>query len=174
MKVFLVFVVTADGKVTKWGDPNVKSWSSQEDQKYFSQLIRSAPLVVLGSTTYRADPMKPKENRLMIVLTRDPERYKELEVPGKLEFTNDSPSQLVKKYSEKGYDQMLVAGGPNVATSFLKENLVDEIWLTIEPLVFGSGGSFVTRIKLDIRLNLLSVGRMNDQGTLLLKYAVLR
>ncbi|HEX2395113.1 MAG TPA: dihydrofolate reductase family protein, partial [Bacteroidales bacterium] len=75
-------------------------------------------------------------------------------------------------YKNKGYSEMLVAGGPRVATSFLKENLIDEIWLTIEPHVFGTGGSFVTEEKLDIRLELISTERMNDNGTLLLKYNV--
>ncbi len=172
MKVLLVFVVSADGKITKWGDPNVKSWSSQEDQHYFTRLISSAPLVVLGSNTWRADPIKAKDNRMMIVLTRDPDRYKEFEVTGKLEFSAESPSHLVKKYRKMGYEQMLVAGGPQVATSFLKEKLIDEIWLTVEPVIFGTGGCFVTENPLDIQLKLLSAERWNARGTMLLKYTI--
>ncbi len=34
---------------------------------------------------------------------------------------------------------MLVVGGPHVATSFLKAQLIDELWLTIEPKIFGMG-----------------------------------
>ena len=34
MKTILVFVSTLDGKITKWGDAHVKSWSSQKDQEF--------------------------------------------------------------------------------------------------------------------------------------------
>ncbi|HEX2395601.1 MAG TPA: dihydrofolate reductase family protein, partial [Bacteroidales bacterium] len=130
MKTFLVFVSTVDGKITRWGDPLVRKWSSKEDQEYFSGLIQKCRLVVLGSNTYSADPIRPRENRLLIVLTGKPERYKGLGVPGQLEFIDESPSRLKEIYKNKGYSEMLVAGGPRVATSFLKENLIDEIWLT--------------------------------------------
>ena len=50
---------------------------------------------------------------------------------------------------------MLVVGGPHVATSFLKEQLIDELWLTFEPKIFGTGGNFVTDVKLDINLHLI-------------------
>jgi|GEM_PF-3176891 len=34
-------------------------------------------------------------------------------------------------------------GGAHIATSFLKENLVDELWLIRSPKIFGEGGNFV-------------------------------
>ena len=69
---------------------------------------------------------------------------------------------------------MLLVGGANVATSFLKEQLVDELWLTIEPKIFGTGGNFVIEEELDINLRLLSCEKVNDQGTLITKYAVVK
>jgi dihydrofolate reductase len=174
LKTFLVFVVTADGKVTKWGDPFVRAWSSKEDHEYFSALMKSAPLVVMGSSTFNADPIKPGSGRLMVILTSKPWHYKKLEIPGNLEFTAESPARLVEKYDKMGYREMLVAGGPHVATSFLKEQQINEIWLTIEPRIFGTGGSFVTDSNLDIKLKLLTIERINDQGTLIAKYAVIQ
>jgi riboflavin biosynthesis pyrimidine reductase len=35
--------------------------------------------------------------------------------------------------------QMMIVGGPHAATSFLKDQLIDELWLTFEPKVFGTG-----------------------------------
>jgi dihydrofolate reductase len=61
-----------------------------------------------------------------------------------------------------------------VATSFFKDHLIDELWLTIEPRIFGTGGNFVTEEKLDIDLHLISCEKVNEQGTLITKYAVLR
>jgi len=69
---------------------------------------------------------------------------------------------------------MLLVGGPHVATSFLKEQLVDELWLTIEPRIFGKGGNFVIEDDLDIDLALLSCEKVNERGTLITKYALLK
>ncbi|MDD5362546.1 MAG: dihydrofolate reductase family protein [Ignavibacteria bacterium] len=99
-------------------------------------------------------------------------KYKDSEVLGQLEFSSESPSNLIKRFDKDGYENMLVAGGPHVATSFLKENLIDEFWLTIEPKIFGTGGNFVIEEKLDINLNLISTERVNKQGTIFTKYAV--
>lgn len=47
-------------------------------------------------------------------------------------------SDLVFMLQEKGYKKALVEGGPTLLTSFLKEDLIDEIFLTISPKIFGS------------------------------------
>jgi dihydrofolate reductase len=69
---------------------------------------------------------------------------------------------------------MLVVGGPHIATSFLREQLIDELWLTIEPKIFGMGANFAIDAKLDIDTRLIQYEKVNDQGTLITKYAVLK
>lgn len=39
---------------------------------------------------------------------------------------------------KKGYRHILVEGGPTLLASFLKANLIDEIFLTITPKIYGS------------------------------------
>jgi dihydrofolate reductase len=172
MKTILIFVSTLDGKVTKWGDPFVKHWASQQDQKYFNKIWNDSKLVIMGSNTYNADPIIPSSKHLLIIMTRYPDRYKEHEVPGEIEFSNESPAQLVERFEKKSYNQMLVVGGSHVATSFLKDQLIDELWLTIEPKIFGTGGNFIIEENLDIELHLISYEKVNEQGTLITKYAV--
>ena len=99
---------------------------------------------------------------------------KHLEVAGQLEFTDESPLEINARFKNNGHKQMLVVGGPHVATSFLKEQLIDELWLTIEPKIFGTGGNFATDVNLDINLRLLHFEKANEQGTLITKYAVLK
>jgi dihydrofolate reductase len=174
MKIVLVFVATLDGKVTKWGDPIVTSWSSQKDKEYFREIWNDSRLIVMGSTSFRSTRLKPSPEHLLVVMTRDPSKYKEKEVPGQLEFSDESPSRLAKRFETDGIEQMVVIGGSHVATSFFKDHLIDELWLTIEPRIFGTGGNFVTEEKLDIDLHLISCEKVNEQGTLITKYAVLR
>ena len=116
----------------------------------------------------------PSSNHQLIVMTGHPDKYKSLEIPGQIEFTNESPAKLTARFKSKGHEQMLVVGGPHVATSFLKEQLIDELWLTFEPKIFGTGGNFATDVKLDINLRLIHFEKVNEQGTLITKYAVLK
>ena len=168
MKTILIFVSTLDGKITKWGYPFVKSWSSQEDQDYFKNIWNNNRLIVMGSNTFNIEPVKPTSNHLLIIMTSQPSKYKSYEILGKLEFRDESPVQL------EGYEQMLVVGGAHIATSFLKEQVVDELWLTLEPKVFGVGSNFVTEEKLDINLQIISFECVNKQGTLFTKYKVIK
>jgi hypothetical protein len=38
MKSILIFVTSLDGKVTKWGEPLVRSRSSHQDQEYYKKI----------------------------------------------------------------------------------------------------------------------------------------
>ena len=174
MKKILVFVSTLDGKVTQGDDPFVRKWSSTADQEYFSRLFKDSRLIVMGSNTYNAAPIKSSLNSLMVIMTREPSKYAAKIVTGQMEFTDEAPRQIVTRFEKQGYKLMTVVGGPHVATSFLKDGLIDELWLTLEPLIFGQGESLVAEEKLNIRLKLLSCEKLNDEGTLLTKYAVVK
>ncbi len=174
MKTILIFVSTLDGKVTKWGEQNVSSWSSHQDQDYYKKVLNESRLIVMGSNTFNADTFKYSSDHQLIIMTGHPDKYKSLEITGQIEFTNESPVELIARFKNKGHKQMLVIGGAHVATSFLKEQLIDELWLTLEPKIFGTGGNFVTDVKLDINLSLIHCEKVNEQGTLITKYAVLK
>lgn len=174
MKKILVFVSTLDGKVTQGDDPFVRKWSSKADQNYFSKLWKESGFIVMGSNTYNAAPIKPSPMHLMVILTREPSKYETKSVAGQIEFTNETPRELVTRFSKEGYKMMTVVGGPHVASSFLKDGLIDELWLTVEPRIFGQGESLVSEEKLNITLKLISCDKLNDEGTLLTKYAVVK
>ena len=174
MKTILIFVSTLDGKITKWGDPNIRSWSSRNDQDHFDAIWNDIRVIIMGSGSYKPDPVKPSLNHLFNIMTRQPEKYKNEEVPGQLVFTDESPLQLVKRFEKAGEQTILIVGGAHIAASFLREQLIDELWLTIEPKIFGKGENIVSEEKLDINLRLVSCIRANDQGTLITKYEVIR
>lgn len=174
MKTILIFVTTLDGKITKWGNPNIRSWSSGDDQDYFDTIWNDTRIIIMGSGTYDPNPVKPVQKHHYIVLTRHPEKYIDKDIPGQLEFTFESPKKLITRLEKEGQEELLVVGGPHIATLFLKEQLIDELWLTLEPRIFGIGGNFVIEEKFDINLILLNSERINDIGTLINKYRVIR
>jgi dihydrofolate reductase len=174
MKIILLFVSTLDGKVTKWGDPHVSQWSSHQDHDYFKKIWNESGLTVMGSHTFNAEPLNASPGHQLVIMTGQPEKYKKIGIPGQIEFTNESPGELTARFQKMGHKQMLVVGGPHVATSFLREQLIDELWLTFEPKIFGTGGNFVTDGQMDINLRLIHYEKVNEQGTLITRYSVLK
>jgi dihydrofolate reductase len=173
MKTILIFVCTIDGKITKWGDPMIRSWSSKADQYHFDAIWKKTRVIIMGSGTYNPAPLKADPKHLYIVITRQPSKYKSSNVPGLLEFTNEIPGHIINRF-ENTEATVLVVGGAQIATSFLKAQLIDELWLTIEPKIFGKGANFVADEKLDIDLRLISFEQINEQGTVLSKYNVIK
>ena len=72
---------------------------------------------------------------------------------------------------QKGYRRIAVLGGTQIFSWFFKKNLLDEIYLTIEPVVFGSGlPLFNADVDTVQKFKLASVRRLNKTGTVLLRY----
>lgn len=176
MKIAMVSVSSLNGKITKGQDFNVYSWTSKEDSEFFFSSIARNNLIVMGSKTYEAARkiIKHKKNKLRIVLTRNPNKYLGQIIKGILEFTNESPLELVRRLEDRGYKKMLVVGGGTINSLFLKSKLVNEIYLTIEPKIFGTGKSLIKEENLDASLKLISFKKLNKQGTLLLKYKIVK
>lgn len=174
MKVILIFVSTLNGKITRGDDPEVRHWSSKSDQQYYSEVWKNSRLIVMGSNTWNDNVISLSRNRLIVVMTGQPSLYRDREIPHQLEFTDNSPTELVAKFRNSGTEQMTVVGGPLLATSFLKDSLIDELWLTIEPRLFGKGINLISESALDIRLRLIDLVKANEEGTLITKYSVVR
>jgi len=174
MKVVMAAVSSVNGKLTKGKETNIYTWTSKEDSKIFFSLIEKYNLIVMGSKTYEAarSIIKIRPDKLRIVLTRNPKKYKSNMIKGSLEFSNESPKDLVKRLETQGYAQMLLVGGTEVNTAFLKNGLVDELHLTIEPLIFGRGRNLVLGEDIEGELRLLDAKRLNKIGTLHLVYKV--
>lgn len=175
MKLILVMVSSLDGRTTHDQHVDNHLWTSVEDQEHFKKVIENAPLVIMGSNTYEPakNSMIHKEGRKRIVLTHNPSKYEHEKITGQLEFTNEDPIDLLKRLEKEGYKQGYLVGGSKTNTDFFKKNLVNEIWETLEPRILGKGNGIVSDEKMDIHLSLLTCEKMNNNGTLLLKYSVI-
>lgn len=167
-------VSSLNGKTTNGNDPMIHSWTSVEDQKQFSLLIEKAQVIIMGRNTYEhaKEFMQHRPGRLRVVLTSNPAKYSHQAIPNQLEFSSDFPSVLLNKLSQRGFTQALLVGGATTNTAFLKEHLINEVLLTIEPVLFVMGTSLFAEEATETKLKLLSVEKLNGKGTLLLRYNI--
>lgn len=145
MKIILCMVLSVDGKSTKHNLSD-QSWASSEDQEHLSKLISENNLILMGGKTYELakSHMKLSEGKLRVVVTHSLEKYSEDKVEGQLEFVSGSISEVVSNLENRGFKKMLLLSGENLNKEFFENNLVDEIYLTVEPKVFGSGKGMVS------------------------------
>jgi len=134
MKVILYMAISANGIIAKSDDDT--SWIYQEEWNSYSLAVREAGCLVVGRRTYH-------------ILTKQPEfaEFKDVKLVAvsKDDFETLSPNHLVAHTPKEAlellndFDEVIVAGGGTLNASFMAENLVDEIYLDIEPIAFGEG-----------------------------------
>jgi riboflavin biosynthesis pyrimidine reductase len=99
------------------------------------------------------------------------EKDKEKEKPDLLEFfVNEKPQAILAELEKRGFKKVFVGGGSMINALFFDAGLIDEMWITVEPKIFGTGMRILSDKKRDINLTLKSVKK--DNQTVLLKYGV--
>jgi len=169
MRVLLLAAITLDGKIAR-NDHELSDWSSREDKRLFAKASREAGVVVMGRNTFATMP-RPLPGRLNVVMTRRPPVAAPPDGSEGVEYTSDPPARILERLAARGYETAVVSGGAQIYRAFLAAGLVDEVWLTVEPLAFGAGVSLLGDEPLEVRLALLAVERLGE-GAVHLKYRV--
>jgi dihydrofolate reductase len=175
MKVIMVMVSSANGKITKGDDPDVSSFASREDAIGFQRIRERHRCYIMGSNTFEVSRSKLvlRKGKLRVVMTRHPDKYATEAVPGRLEFTAKDPKAILTSLASRGYKTVLLLGGGTVNTLFLQQGLVSELHLTIEPALFGSGKPLLLEQSLYVDLRLHKLTKLNSRGTLYCIYKVI-
>jgi dihydrofolate reductase len=168
MKITLIMVTTIDGKIAR-NDHQFVDWSSKEDKRLFYRLTRKAGVVIMGHNTFETFS-PPLPGRLHIVITST--TVDKTNIPGQVEYTSASPEEIVADLEARGYKEAALTGGAQVNALFLKAGLIDEISLTIEPLIFGSGLDLFRGADFNVRARLVQMEKLNDEGAIHLLYSL--
>lgn len=164
-KIIAAAAITLDGKIALHRR-HFSSWTSREDKRFLHSFLDTCDVVVVGRQTYET-ARKPLSKRNCIVLTHSVAALKKRS--DNLVFLNPKGADL--RAILRSHKKVAVLGGCLVYTYFLKHNLLDELFLTIEPLVFGRGiPLFAGSSKLPKHFRLLSMKRLNKKGSVLLRY----
>lgn len=157
MKVVLIAVVSLNGKISR-NDSSIIDWSSKSDLEWFKEITKKIGVVVVGRKTFETFK-SPLQNRLNVVMTHNPVRSNRTN----LIYTSDSPLQITKTVEKMGYDHLAIIGGREIFTLFIKEKLVDELYITYEPIVI-DGMDLFNDIGQDVKLKLIEIKILDSQS----------
>lgn len=172
MRIKMAAVISMDGKIKRASVPHRREWISDEDKAYFTRLLDEYDLIVMGRKTYASMALAPQDGKRYVVVTRNPTLYKDRTANGLIDFSKSTPQKIVEKYEQLGHAKLLLIGGSSLYTAFLEANLVDEIDLTIEPIILGSGTNLTDLLASSVNLQLKQQSQLNERGTLLLNLEV--
>lgn len=161
--VTLMMAISADGKIAK--DKNqLADWTSREDKKLFVAESKKHGVILMGENTFNTFP-SPLPNRLNVVFCENPKENQD-----NVKYVSGEPEAVLKELEEMGYESALLGGGCFLNSLFLKNKLISEIILTVEPVLFGSGlPLFDTNTMASLELK--SLDKLND-NTFAIKYKV--
>lgn len=158
--------MTMDGKIAKSSD-HFPNWTSREDKKYFWKVSDEHKVVIMGENTFKTFP-HPLKNRLNVVFTLE----KNSQPVEGVKWVSGEPEKVVEELEKEGHHSAILGGGSNLNGLFLKHKLVDELYVTVEPKIFGDGLSLFSG-DFDINLKLIDIEKIND-NSIVLKYEVIK
>jgi len=161
MKVILMMATTLDGKIAKTSH-HFPSWTSPEDKKLFSRISKRSGVVLMGDKTFFT-LKNPLKDRINVVFTLE----KNLPSQKGVRWVTGDPGKVLADLKKEGFQTVVLGGGANLNSLFLKKKLINEIILTIEPKIFGQGislfeGEFETDFEVD--LELLKIEKLNQNS----------
>lgn len=161
IQVSLIAVLSADGYIARRPDETV-DWSSAEDKQLFVTLTKATGTIIIGSTTYKTLPSKLLGRRVIV--------YSHTSLEG-VETTQEEPEALLRRLENEGVRAVAICGGASVYDAFLRTDLIHELHLVTEPLLFGTGIRLCYE-PLHTRLHLTEHRQLNTSGTVYSHYEV--
>lgn len=173
----LAVVSTEDGFIARESGHAPYEWASAEEQDIFFREVDAADWSIMGRGTHEAAD-KPHRRRIVFsgqVTVPEWRRAAQVWVdPGTI-TVQDLPELVENRHN---FETGLILGGTRVHDWFHAQGAIDEILLTVEPVVFGSGLPIFTnqpegRPEMVLELagySLCDEQVLNAAGTRLLRY----
>lgn len=128
-------------------------WLPQTGNSGYNEFYKTVDTVIMGRKTYDqilTFGKYPYEDKTSYVFTRNSNKRKDSNV----EFVFETEKFLKELISSSGKDIWLV-GGAELVSAFLNQDFVDEIILSIIPVVLGKGIPLFKNIQREIKLQLI-------------------
>ena len=163
-KIVAIAAITIDGKIAR-NQGHFTDWTSPEDKTFLRGFLNTCDAIVVGNNTYKTAEA-PLSKRNCIVFTHDVESTRQ----ARENLLLCNPANASIETVLEPYRIVALLGGTQTYSYFLHRNLIDELYLTIEPVVFGDGLPLFKCENDTLAFQFVSVEKLNEQGALLLHY----
>jgi dihydrofolate reductase len=139
-KVVLYIAISLDGYIaTKENSIEFLSMVEQQGEDYgYAEFVKTVDTVIIGRKTYdKVLAMGfeyPHVDKDVYIITRTARP-----AIGNLKFYTDDLAQLVNNLKEQSGKNIYCDGGSEVANELMKNNLIDELIVSIIPVLLGDG-----------------------------------
>ncbi|HEX6662902.1 MAG TPA: bifunctional diaminohydroxyphosphoribosylaminopyrimidine deaminase/5-amino-6-(5-phosphoribosylamino)uracil reductase RibD [Gaiellaceae bacterium] len=159
--VILKLGLTLDGRAAT---PGTRWVTGEESRRRVHELRAEVDAVAVGMGTVRADD--PKLTARDIGAERQPRRLAfgrgPLPAGSELELLTGPLADELAHLAADGVQSLLLEGGPMLASSFLRADLVDKVLLFVAPRIAGAGVAFTPELPEPIELRQLKAEPVGD------------
>lgn len=139
-KVVLFIAATLDGYIATEDDSLEWLFKVEgEGDNGISEFYNTIDTVIMGKRTY--DWLLDQEIEIFPYKDSDCYVYTRSDMPDNedVSFVNGKVSQLVHELKEKDGEKIWIVGGGELIHEYLDQGLIDEITVTVAPVILGSG-----------------------------------
>jgi diaminohydroxyphosphoribosylaminopyrimidine deaminase/5-amino-6-(5-phosphoribosylamino)uracil reductase len=159
--VILKLALTLDARVAL---PGTRWVTGEESRRRVHELRAQVDAVAVGMGTVRADD--PQLTARDLDAMRQPRRLAFGRGPlpdgSQLELRTGALEEELAALAADGVQSILLEGGPTLAASFLRADLVDKVLLFVAPRISGNGPSFVPDLPAPVELRGLTVEQVGE------------
>lgn len=181
-KVILFNLITLDGYfegTRKWDI----AWHrvDEEFDEFSIEQLNHAGGLIFGRVTYQGmasfwqSPEAIETDPVVAAKMNSLPKFVFSKTMGKAEWNNSQvikgdAVQGLKRLKEQPGDDLFIFGSADLASTFIKNKMIDEYRLLVNPILLGNGGCMFTKNDEPLNLKLLDV-RVFHNGNVLLNYA---
>jgi diaminohydroxyphosphoribosylaminopyrimidine deaminase / 5-amino-6-(5-phosphoribosylamino)uracil reductase len=159
--VILKLALTLDGRVAV---PGSRWVSGEEARRRVHELRAAVDAVAVGMGTVYADD--PKLTARDVGARQQPRRFAfgsgRLPEGSDLELLTGPLQDELRRLASDGVQSLLLEGGPTLAASFLREDLVDKVMLFVAPRIAAAGPVFAPELGAPVELRRLQAERVGS------------
>jgi len=153
-----VFIATSlDGYIAREdGDIDwLLSRDNQNEDHGYNEFIKDIDIILMGRNSYeKVLTLGPWGYTKPVVVLSKTLAGKSVpkELEGRVRFMNQPPKEIMAFLSREGVKRVYIDGG-QVIQSFLSDQLIDDIVITLVPVLIGTGRPLFGEVKDDISLS---------------------
>lgn len=164
-KVVLFIAMSLDGYVadSNGGVGWLKGQGNDnENIDVYSQFVKDVDTILMGWNTYNqvTTELSPTEwvygDFTTYVIT-----HNKIDSSEKIRFTSEDPAELLEKLKSENGKDIWICGGANLVQQLMRDNLIDQYYISVIPTLLGSGIRLFESVEREIKLKLLKTQTYN-------------